>query len=387
MIRVSLAAAACVAAMFLVGCNRGGIPGDQARLSVDGQVQVDSARRLLQLSSGTHMLTVGDRVRVLSGTAALKRADGGTIELRRGSEVRFAPNPALLAGSALAVSGDGPLVVEAAGTKLAVTRGAARVTRTLAVTAAAYTGTLTIDSYGRTLEVPALREGSVPAAGVVPAHARPIAYSAADEWDRRYLGVAIELADQLQARSDGLTSSLASGEGRSAGFYRTVLPALAGERQFVTGLVQPARQPGETLIGATLVEIGRQGTFAQRWTRAFGFRDEGASWGLVALDQGVNDVTRVTGDLDAAIGRAPLLLAAPAPARVGAGLAAPVAPVTKPAVTPSTSAPTRPSKTPRTPPVTTPGQPVTVPPPTTGTPLDPLLDPLTEILNKLLGAR
>jgi hypothetical protein len=198
----------------------------------------------------------------------------------------------------------------------------------------------------------------------------------------------MELADQLQARSDGMTASLRPGEGRSVGFYRTVLPALAGETQFVSDLVQPARLPGETLVGATLVRLGRQGTFTQRWSRAFAFRDEGASWGLVALDQGVTDVGRVTGDLDAAIGRAPLLLAAPATPGTATSLVDPVAPVAKPTTTAVNRLPSGNAPAPQStiPPVTVPGAPpVVLPPPNTGTPLDALLDPLTETVNKLLG--
>ena len=384
-------AALAVACLALVGCNRGGPSASTARLKVDGQVQLDTARQLFQLSSGKHSVHYGDRVKVLSGSAVLERGDGGTLELRRGSEVRFDSHPALLAGSALAVAGHAPLVVEAAGSSLSVDKGAARLTRTLAVSAASYRGSLSINSLGQVIDVSALREASIPAAGVLPSHVSPISYSTSDAWDRRYLGVAMELADQLEARSEGFTASLGADDGHSAGFFRTVLPALAHERDFQPALLQRTRAPGETLVGATLVELGRQGTFADRWSRAFSFRDDGASWGLVALDQGINDVTKVTGNLDAAIGRAPLLLAAPAPAQVAAN-EVPVGPVADPnrpeGVTPTTRAPvvTPPSPPGVTPPVTTPGvPPVTVPAPSTGTPLDPILDPLTQTVNKLLG--
>lgn len=382
-------AALAVACLALVACHRGGPSASTARLKVDGQVQLDTARQLFQLSSGKHSVHYGDRIKVLSGTAVLERADGGILELRRGSEVRYGAHPALLAGSALAVAGDQPLVVEAAGSSLSVDTGAARLTRTLAVSAASYRGSVSVNSVGQMIDVPALREASIPAAGVVPAHVSPISYSASDPWDRRYLGVAMELADQLQARSEGFTASLGADQGRSVGFFRTVVPALTHEHDFQPALLQRTRPPGETLVGATLVELGRGGTFAERWTRAFSFRDDGASWGLVALDQGINDVTKVTGNLDDAIGRAPLLLAAPAPAPVAAN-EVPVGPVADP-TKPERVTPTPPGVTPTsaplvTPPVTVPGAPpVTLPPPTTGTPLDPILDPLTQTVNKLLG--
>ena len=334
MSRVFWTAALCAATVMLVGCNRGSPGSSAARLRVDGQVELDTPRQLFELTSGKHTVHYGDRVKVLSGSAVLERADGGTLELRPDTEIRFDAHPALLAGSTLAVAGKEPLVVEAAGSSLSVDRGAARLTRTLAVSAASYTGALTIESVGQTLEVPALREATVATAGVLPAHVSPISYSGHNAWDRRYLGVAIELGDQLQARSDGLTSTLEPGEGKSAGFYSTVLPALAHEREFRPALLSSSRPAGETLVGATLAELGRQGSFTDRWQRTFVFRDEGATWGLVALDQGVTDVTKVTGNLDAAIGRAPLLLAAPAPVAANApaavvAVAAPSAPATK----------------------------------------------------------
>src|SRR5581483_9685981 len=224
MSRVFWTAALCAATAMLVGCNRSSPGPSAARLKVDGQVQLDTPRQLFELTSGKHTVHYGDRIKVLSGSAVLERGDGGTLELRRDTEIRFDAHPALLAGSTLAAAGKEPLVVEAAGSSLSVDRGAARLTRTLAVSAASYTGALTIESVGQTLEVPALREATVATAGVLPAHLSPISYNGHNTWDRRYLGVAIELADQLQARSDGLTSTLEPGEGTSAGFYSTVLP-------------------------------------------------------------------------------------------------------------------------------------------------------------------
>ncbi|HZQ86616.1 MAG TPA: hypothetical protein VFA83_17350 [Acidimicrobiales bacterium] len=390
MSRVFWTAALCAATAMLVGCNRSSPGPSAARLKVDGQVQLDTPRQLFELTSGKHTVHYGDRIKVLSGSAVLERGDGGTLELRRDTEIRFDAHPALLAGSTLAAAGKEPLVVEAAGSSLSVDRGAARLTRTLAVSAASYTGALTIESVGQTLEVPALREATVATAGVLPAHLSPISYDGHNAWDRRYLGVAIELGDQLQARSDGLSSALEPGQAKSAGFFSTVLPALAREHEFQPALLLSSRPAGETLVGATLAELGRQGSFTDRWQRTFAFRDEGATWGLVALDQGITDVTKVTGNLDAAIGRAPLLLAAPAPVAVNTPAVAVAVAAPAPAQTraPAPVAAPKPAPAPPgvVPPVTVPPVPtVVIPPPTTGTPLDAVLDPLTETVNKLLG--
>ena len=55
-------------------------------------------------------------------------------------------------------------------------------------------------------------------------------------WDRRYLGDAIDLGDELQARSDGFTAQLATGEGHTAGFYRQLMPALENQPDFTQTL-------------------------------------------------------------------------------------------------------------------------------------------------------
>src|SRR5205823_5710909 len=114
----------------------------------------------------------------------------------------------LLHGDALAISERQRFTIKAAGSLLSVTGGAVRLGRQLGVEAAVYRGQVAISSAGHTLTVPALREAVVPALGVVPPKAEPLRLRATDAWDRRFLGDAIELTDQLQARSDGLTGQL-----------------------------------------------------------------------------------------------------------------------------------------------------------------------------------
>ena len=127
-------------------------------------------------------------------------------------------------------------------------------------------------------------------------------FSASDPWDQRYLGDAIDLGDELQARSQGFTAQLASGEGHTAGFYRQLLPALENQPAFSQSLLQPDAAPGETLVGASIAVQGKNGSFLDRWRSVFGFHDQGARWGLVALDQ---HVTRgpLLSEVDDALGR------------------------------------------------------------------------------------
>jgi len=389
MIRVGLAAALCVAMGLLVGCQRAAIAVGQARLTSTGRVLVAAPGQAYHPAT-SHRVHDGDRIKVVDGHATLTRHDGGSLELRPGTELRFATAPVLLTGQVLAVSGSAPFDIQSAGTTLTVTGGAARILRDLAVTVGTYRGTVTIDSAGRTLSVPALRQATAVGLGVLPARPSPLSYRDDDLWDRRYLGIAIELADQLQARSDGFSSALSPGAGQSAGFYRVLLPSLAAQPQFVPALVDGRHSPGETLVGATLAETGHRGSFAQRWNQVFSFRDDGATWGLVAMDQAVTDVVKVTGSIDAALGRS-LVFANPTTVPVAAAVTAPASP----AVT--SVSPVSPSKVP-SPTTTVPGtklptpqlpQPLLptpqLPTPTTGTPLDGILDPLTATVNQLLG--
>jgi hypothetical protein len=147
-------------------------------------------------------------------------------------------------------------------------------------------------------------------------------YVPSDDWDQRYLSDAIDLSNQLAARSDGFTAQLGATEGRSVNYFRDLVPALAAEPAFVASMVNPSRPPGETLVGAAIILEGKQGTFAERWGAVFGFRDQGAPWGLVALDQGVSRVG-VLAVIEGAISRGPTSFAAGPPTRTPSSLAPP----------------------------------------------------------------
>jgi len=121
---------------------------------------------------------------------------------------------------------------------------------------------------------------------------------------------------------------------------------------------------------------GRRGAFAQRWDGVFGFRDEGAAWGLVALDQ-LADRNALLAQIEAAlglVGRQPEVNAPAAATPTSAG---------PPIVAPPTTIPRRSSTTPSTSPQTT--APGPVPKPSTGAlSVDQTVDPLVNTVNGLL---
>jgi hypothetical protein len=126
----------------------------------------------------------------------------------------------------------------------------------------------------------------------------------------------------------GFTNQLGPRPRFDGAVLRRVLPALEDRDDFSESLVEAGRSPGESLVGAAIVVESDPdaGQFAQRWSDVFEFRRDGAQWGLVALDQGVERDT-LRGQLASAINASPLLFAV-GPASSGG-----------PSVTPTTTVP------------------------------------------------
>lgn len=391
-----------VIAALAAGCSDGGVGTHEASVEIAEGSRVLIAERGddLRLADGTVTVDFGAEVKVVAGSAVISLADGSTLEVRDGTELEIGTPASLVAADLLVTSGKSPVVVKAAGSQFTVD-GVAHISRDFAVSASSYRGRVAVRSAARGLDVPALRQVTVASLGVVPTSPEPLDYDGSDPWDRRFLAEAIELGDQLEAKSTGFTESIGRDQGRTAGFYRVLLPELEDEPLFDEHLLTPGLRPGEALVGATITLRGRSGDFDDRWNAVFGFRSQGARWGLVALDQQVSDTSGLLETVNAAIGRQSFAFAParpPAPAAVGQP------PVdtpggTTPATAPPAERPRAPEPTPTaTPPATKPPEPPlitvpTVPPllappdpdePPTGV-LEPLLTPVTSILDGLLG--
>lgn len=402
--RIAAAVAVTAALALLPACSGGHGPSKgEAFLHVDGLARVvhPSGERATVTRKAT--LHDGDLVSVVEGIGELELPAGARLTLRHGrggaadSRVRLASVPSIEAGEVL-VEAPGTLDVTAAGTRTSVDAGAARLSRSLAVGVATYQGSSTLDSAGVVRTVPALRQVDVPALGRVPRALQPLGYDAGDPWDRRFLGPAIDLGERLQTLSRAYTASLAPTGRYDAAFFRSVLPALAEAQGFDDSLLagQPGRPVGETVVGAAIASIGRSRTFAHRWSSVFAFRDAGASWGLVALDQRVS-ATAVLDAVEGAINSSPFEFALPVSApsvTTPTTVASPVTPTgpVSPTGTTVPTAPTVPPTTtpPTTPPPTTPTTPTvptvpSTPPPTTPDQLDPVVQPVEDVLSGVIG--
>ena len=382
--------------LALTGCSKS-TPPAAGRLTVEGQAEILHPGEDRREVTGSRNLQAGDRVRIRQGTAVIQLRDDRRFEMRQGSDLELLPRedgsgiqPTLVGGDLLVVSDARPLVVGVtSGARIAV-HGDARISRGVSLLVATYEGTAELSAGGSTLTVPALRQAALPATGEFPGQVSPLEYASTDGWDQRYLSDAMDLSNQLKGRSDGFTSQLGPNEGRSVNYFRELVPRLAAEPAFTAALVNPRRAPGETLVGAAIVLEGSRGTFAERWGAVFTFRDQGAEWGLVAMDQGVERAPLLTA-IEAAISRGPTQFAVgPPPGRPPTSLNPPinVGPTSPVPATTTTTVRARPGATTTT--TTTPppaaGGPGTtvIGPLNTGTPLDQTVNDLVDTLTGLL---
>jgi hypothetical protein len=387
-------------------------PFGDARLRTDGLASLTRRGVPPKTVSGTVALLEGDVVEAVKGTMTIDVAGGAQLEGRAGSGdaegtkvlIPSPGQPAELMVGELLVSAAHGVDIEADGNRLRLEPGtdgpsAARLSRSLAVGAGVYRGTVTVDSAGQRRTVRALREIEVAVLGRPPADPKPLTVSSDDPWDRRYLGAAIDLGLRLEDLSASYTRTLRRTDARTVGFYRSLLPALAAETTFTQAMLDgtPDREQGEILVGSAIAGLGRKAAFDERWKQVFDFRDQGAAWGLIALDQGVSQDPLLAA-LDSAVNGTGFEFAQPAGSRAGRTTPTTGAPgttttvgrsgpgTTSPPTTdgpPPTSSPT-PTVPPITPPTVPPITPPTVPP-TGSQPVDGLVDTVNQVVGGLLG--
>jgi hypothetical protein len=399
---LKVAAAAGVFMLGMAACTDSS-PPDAGRLTVEGEAEIVRPGEDRLDVSGSRDLKVGDRVRIRRGTGVIRLSDDRRLELREGSDLELQAvdgpakvRPTLTGGDLLVVSDAQPFPVTATGADVAV-HGDARISRGVALLVATYEGTAQLSAGGSTLTVPALRQAALPATGQFPTNVKPLEYSAADAWDQRYLSDAIDLSNVLTGRSDGFAGQLAPNEGRTAQFFQDLFPRLASEPAFTQSLLNPIRSPGETLVGAAITMEGTRGTFAERWAAVFGFRDQGAPWGLVVRDQGVDRAALIR-LIEEAVSRSPTEFASGPVGGTANSLPGPnsgPATTVRPRATTTTvtTAPARPrpgATTTTTAPPTGPTTTIITGPLNTGSPLidntiNSLVNTLTGLLNSLGG--
>jgi len=370
------------------GTGSGGGVGE-ARLTTKGRASVTDVNGVRRTVTGTVALHRGETVEAIEDAMTIELPDGSTVEGRPGfkssdaTRVKIAQPVELLTGDLLVTATSGT-DVDSGGNRVhldsAVDRpSAARLARSLAVAAAVYRGTATLDSAGQQRVIPALRALEVSALGRPPSApgALKIDEQQTDPWDRRFLGEAIDLGHTLSNYSSVYTRTL-GGNGVTLAAYTEVLPGLAEEREFTNALLaESPSDSGERFIGAAIASLSRKGTFSERWRATFGFRAAGANWGFVALDQGVASDPLLRAVEDAINVTQFAFVVAQGPPSTATTVTPPTG------VTPTTTTTTTTGgPTPTTPP---PPPPTTLVPPTGSPIVDGIVSNVNDLLNGLAG--
>jgi hypothetical protein len=281
--------------------DRNKVEAGTARLEPSGLVEVSVAGAPYVRASHGRTLRAQDQVRVIDGRAVLELPKS-KVELRAGSVLTIngdVPVPLSLDdGDLLVESGRGDTVAVDGGTALVRVAGSAKLRRGVSLAAGVYTGTARLERNDQGLTVSQYRQAAVVGTGILPPAAEPLSLAPSDEWDRRMLGPVMALDEQLMLITKAFEADAPASVGPDT--YKEWVPraaALPLTPELLTG-----RAVGENLIGVTLVALDK-GDFTSRFQAIFGFRAEGASWGLVAADRAINP-NPVLGDLEAALGKA-----------------------------------------------------------------------------------
>jgi len=289
--------------------DRNKVAPGTARLEPSGLVEVSVAGDPYVRASHGRTLRAGDQVRVIDGRAVLELTES-KVELRAGSvlTIHAKDQPTAISlddGDLLVEAGRGDTVAVDGGTAVIKVAGSAKLRRGVSLAAGVYTGTARLERNDQGLNVSQYRQAAVVGTGILPPAAEPLSLAQSDEWDRRMLGAVMALDEQLLLITQAFEVDAPSAVGPET--YKEWVPRAAGLP--LTPEMLAGRAVGENLVGVTLVALDK-GDFMTHFQSIFGFRAEGASWGLVAADRAINP-NPVLSDLEVALGKAHPGLALP----------------------------------------------------------------------------
>ena len=280
--------------------DRNKVAPGTARLEPNGVVEIAVGGTPFVRASHGRTLRAKDQVRVIDGRAVLELPKS-KVELRAGSLLTIngdvQPAVTLDDGDLLVEAGRGDTVVVDGGNATVAVAGSAKLRRGVSLAAGVYEGTARLARNDEGLTIPQYRQAAVVGTGILPPAAEPLNLAASDEWDRRMAGSIIALDEQLTLLTQAFEADAPAGAGPDQ--IKAWMPK--GAALPITPELLAGRAVGENLIGLTLVALDK-GDFNTRVAAIFGFRTQGASWGLVAADRAINP-NPVLQDLEFALGK------------------------------------------------------------------------------------
>jgi hypothetical protein len=280
--------------------DRNKVEPGTARLEPNGIVEIAVGGTPFVRASHGRTLRARDQVRVIDGRAVLELPKS-KVELRAGSLLTIngdvQPAVTLDDGDLLVEAGRGDTVIVDGGNATVAVAGSAKLRRGVSLAAGVYEGTARLARNDEGLTIPQYRQAAVVGTGILPPAAEPLNLAASDEWDRRMAGSIMALDEQLTLITQAFEADAPAGAGPDQ--FKAWMPK--GAALPITPELLAGRAVGENLIGLTLVALDK-GDFNARVASIFGFRTQGASWGLVAADRAINP-NPVIEDLEFALGK------------------------------------------------------------------------------------
>ncbi|MBA2609085.1 MAG: hypothetical protein H0U92_09115 [Actinobacteria bacterium] len=343
-------------------------PGTARLVPGDAAVTV---HRVSPTAAADAPLRSGDVLTVTRGIAIVQTA-AGRLFARPGTTIAFdGTSPRIRRGDVL-INATKPFELVTQTAEITV-RGVARVHQALSLEVGQYKGSSAVETKAQSFTVPALRRAVIAGlTGSTLGSTTPLSLNPTDSWDRRLMGVALELDAALSSRSRGLTLQVANA---TVEVRDQVLSAVHQWTDLT--VLAPELPVGESIVAAELARAGQLSHAALRDVLAL--RAEGASWGLVAVAHGIKTIPAEIPSINATVvpivsNLAPPLIdpntviLPPQPYKV------PVKPVT-PAAPPTTQKEV----------VTPPTAPVQDSAPVVADPLGPVVKGVSSILSGLLG--
>jgi len=349
-VRTRAAAFLLVLGLLAAGCGshpRVG-PGQARVEDLSGTVRVaeSGATHGLRAVRNGEILRAGDRVRVGSGFLVLRFATA-RVELRGDGQAVLESSGLRLESGRVLVDDPGRLSVTVGHVSAVSGGGIWRMDRDLSVRLGVYQGSVRVESPGtEQLEVGRLRQ-IVAAGEVVPRVNEPLRLNGSDNWDRRLLGGALRLDEDLAGVAEGFDRQFQAVRVAPAFFVPFVPESRASV--VTAAWVTPASVKSEALFAlvcARLVAARHQVSFDEALSRVTSLRAQRASWGIVAADQSL-DPDAVLAAVREAVNRPPTLVAS-RPAVAAPPASSPTEETRKPGSSPSPSPSSSPSPSPGT---------------------------------------